>query len=55
VERGGGNALTSRNQWRQLVSNTQDTSSYTPIGIEQDANMFVMMDVKSHPKMMVAT
>jgi redox-sensitive bicupin YhaK (pirin superfamily) len=42
VERGGGNAFTARNQWRHLESDIQDTSSDTPIGIEQDANMFVV-------------
>lgn len=42
VECGGENAFTARNQWRHLVSDTQDTSSDTPIRIEQDANMFVV-------------
>jgi redox-sensitive bicupin YhaK (pirin superfamily) len=35
------NICTARNQWRHLVSDTQDTSSDTPVRIEQDANLFV--------------
>ena len=35
------NICTSRNRWRHLVSDTQDTSSDTPVRIEQDANLFV--------------
>ena len=32
---------TARNQWRHLVSVTQDMSSDTPVRIEHDANLFV--------------
>jgi redox-sensitive bicupin YhaK (pirin superfamily) len=31
----------ARNQWRHLVSDVMDTSTRTPVQIEQDANLFV--------------
>lgn len=38
---GGKDVCTANNQWRHLVSDVQDSSTNTPVQIEQDANLYV--------------